>query len=51
VSKPVTKRVIRVIVDIKPVKLVEITPAQQQLLRKFWTRLIAEARDEVKNGP
>ena len=44
-AKPIAKP-IEVTVNIKPVKLSELTPAQRALHRKFWAKLIAE----VKNG-
>ena len=39
---------IKIQVSIKPVKLVELTTAQRQLAKKFWTRLIAECQRESK---
>ena len=42
------KAEIRIKVDIKPVKMAEVTPAARQLYKHFWTKLIAKAQDEVK---
>ena len=46
--KTTTKTQISIKVNINPVKLADVTPAQRQLVKKFWTRLIAQVRDEVK---
>ncbi len=43
-----TKTEIKVRVDIKPVKLTEVTPAQRQLCKRFWAKLISQVMDEVK---
>ena len=48
VRKSATKSEIRVKVNIKPVKLAEVTPAQRQLVKKFWSRLIAEVKGEER---
>ena len=34
-------------VNIKPVKLSEVTPAQRALYRKLWLKLLAEVEKEV----
>ncbi len=43
-----TKRTIEVKANIKLVRLSEVTPAQRQHAKKFWTRLIAECQRELK---
>lgn len=44
-----TKTEIKVRVDIKPVKLTEVMPAQRQLYRRFWAKLTRQVQDEVKS--
>jgi len=43
-----SKTPIKIIVDIKSVKLAEVTPAQHQQWKRWWARLISEIRAEVK---
>ena len=44
-----TTKPINVAVNIKPVKLAEVSPAQRQLYKRFFTKLIAQVQDEMKN--
>lgn len=48
VPKTNRKTEIKVKVNIKPVRLAEVTPAICRLYRRFWAKLITQARDEVK---
>jgi len=45
-AKTSSKTEIRV--NIKLVKLAEVTPAHRQLVKKFWAKLISQVQDEVK---
>ncbi len=47
--RPSTKTVIKITVNIKPVKSAEVTPRQHRLVRQFWARLISRAQDEGSN--
>jgi len=47
--KTTSKREITVKVNIKPVKLAEVTLGQRQLYRRFWVRLISLAKDGLKD--
>jgi hypothetical protein len=49
VPKSATKTQIRVKVDIKPVKLADVTPAQRQQWKRWWSKLFSEIRDEAKS--
>lgn len=42
------KTEIRIEVNIKQVKMAEVTPATRQLYKRFWTKLAAQAQDEAK---
>lgn len=50
VPKTTGKKDIEVTLNIKPVKLAELTPRQRQLVKQFWTRLIAECQRELEAG-
>lgn len=47
--KSTTKTHIKVQVNIKPVKLAEVTPRQRQLMRQFWMRLTSQVQDKGSN--
>jgi len=49
VPKTTSRTEIRIKVNIKPVRLAEVTPAQRQLVKKFWAKLISQIQGEVKN--
>lgn len=46
---PSSKTPTKIIVNIKPVKLSEVTPAQAQLVRRFWAKLITQVKDDLNN--
>jgi hypothetical protein len=43
-----TNTAIKLKVNIKPVKLAEVTPWQRQLVKDFWSRLIAQVQEGLK---
>ena len=47
--KVTDKTGVRITVNIKPVKLAEARPAQQQFVRIFWNKLAAQVRNDVNN--
>ncbi len=47
-ARPSSKTPIKIIVNIKPVKLAEVTPRQRQLAKMVWAHLIATVQDELK---
>lgn len=48
VPKTTEKREIKVRVNIKPVKLADVTPAQRAAWRKFWQKLISEVKADER---
>ena len=48
VPKTTSKRETRVTVNIKPVKLAEVRPAQRQSYKHFWAKLRSQVGDELK---
>lgn len=50
VPKSATNGEIRVQMNIKPVKLSDLTPAQRTLVKKFWTHLILQVKEEFKSS-
>ena len=48
---PSTKTEIKLTVNIKPVKLTEVTPTQRQLVKKFYKKLIADVKAEERCHP
>lgn len=46
--KTTSKRETRVTVNIKPVKLAEVRPAQRQSYKHFWAKLRSQVGDELK---
>jgi len=44
-----SKTQIRVKVDIKPVKLADVTLAQRQQWKRWWSKLFSEIRDKVNS--
>lgn len=48
-GEPVIKTQNKVIVNIKPVKLADVTPAQVARYRDFWIKLISRSKDELKD--
>ena len=48
VPKATSKAEVKVTVNIQPIKSAEVTPAQRQLVKNFWQRLIAECQRELQ---
>ncbi len=48
VPKTTSKRKTRITVNIKPVKLAEVSPAQRQSYKHFVAKLINQVGDELK---
>ncbi|MFC1861083.1 hypothetical protein ACFLYL_02230 [Chloroflexota bacterium] len=46
--KTTSKRKTSVTVNIKPGELAEVSPAQRQAYKHFWTALISQVGDELK---
>jgi len=50
VLKSDTKTPIKIVVNFKRVKLSDLTPAQRTLVKKFWTHLILQVKEEFKSS-
>lgn len=49
VPKTTSKTEVKVTVNIKPMKLADVSPAQRQQFRLFGSKLISQIKDEVKS--